>query len=108
MITKTALALAAPLLLNIAATSPVAYADGTISSCPTTITSGGTWTLTKDLPAAPGVTCVIVAASMQGATTRGARLDGDQQSASAGTDAGRFADRRLKHKRPGDHLWLRQ
>jgi parallel beta-helix repeat protein len=62
MITKTALALAAPLLLNFAATSPVAYADGTISSCPTTITSGGTWTLTKDLAAGPNITCIIVAA----------------------------------------------
>src|SRR5215470_55421 len=25
-----------------------------------------------------------------------------------GTDAGRYADRRLKHKRLGDHPWLRQ
>src|SRR6266436_220658 len=55
---KTALRRAALLLLAIAAISPGAYADGTISACPTTVTGPGTWTVTKDLTATG--TCITI------------------------------------------------
>jgi hypothetical protein len=42
MITKTALAFAALLLLGIAAASPAAYVGGTISACGATASSAGT------------------------------------------------------------------
>src|SRR6266478_4610503 len=55
---KTALRRVALLLLGMAAISPAAYADGTISACPTTVTGPGTWTVTKDLTATG--TCITI------------------------------------------------
>jgi hypothetical protein len=65
MIRKTALAVATLLLFGIAATPPAAYANGTISSCPTAIpaTATGTWTVTTNLTAAVTVNCITVYAS---------------------------------------------
>ena len=55
---KTALRHAALLVLGIAAISPAAYADGTISACPTTVTGPGTWTVTQNLTATG--TCITI------------------------------------------------
>jgi parallel beta-helix repeat protein len=76
MIMKTALALAALLLLGIGAISPAAHAAGTISACPTTITSAGKWTVTTNITAKAGVNCITVAADrvvidLQGYTVTG-------------------------------------
>jgi parallel beta-helix repeat protein len=57
---KTALSLAALLLLGIGAIAPAAHAAGTISACPTTITSGGKWTVATNLTAAAGVNCITI------------------------------------------------
>lgn len=76
MIVKTALALAALLLLGIGAISPAAYAAGTISACPTTVATPGKWTVTTNLTAAAGVNCITVSADrvvidLQGYTITG-------------------------------------
>jgi hypothetical protein len=76
MIRKTVLVLAAPLLLNVAATSPPAYAAGTISRCPTTITSPGTWTVTTNVTAAAGVNCITVDANGVAIDLRGHVITG--------------------------------
>ena len=55
---KTALRHGALLVLGIAAISPAAYADGTISACPTTVTGPGTWTVTQNLTATG--TCITI------------------------------------------------
>src|SRR6266478_5953319 len=55
---KTALRRVALLVLGIAAISPAAYADGTISACPTTVTGPGTWTVTQNLTATG--TCITI------------------------------------------------
>lgn len=76
MIIKNALTLTALLLLGIGAISPAAHAAGTISACPTTITSAGKWTVSTNLTAAAGVNCITVSADrvvidLQGYTITG-------------------------------------
>ena len=50
MITRTALGLASLLFLGIGTISPPAHAEN-ISACPTTISTSGTYTVTKNLTA---------------------------------------------------------
>lgn len=59
MIRRTTLALAALLLLSIGAISPAANAQ--ISSCPTTISTSGNYTVTANLISTG--TCITISAS---------------------------------------------
>jgi parallel beta-helix repeat protein len=89
MIMKTALALAAVLLLGIGAISPAAHAAGTISACPTTITSSGKWTVTTNLTAAAGVNCITVAADRVVIDLQGYTITGSGFSSGVITDGSR-------------------
>jgi hypothetical protein len=87
MIMKTPFALAAMLFLGIGATSPAAYADGTISACPTVIPASatGTWTVTKNLTAAPNTNCITYYASSIVIDLQGHTITGSPSTRSGGS-----------------------
>lgn len=89
MIMKTAFPLAALLLLCIGAISPPAYAAGTISACPTTITSAGKWTVTTNITAAAGVNCITVAADRVVIDLQGYTIAGSGYSSGVISDGSR-------------------
>jgi hypothetical protein len=94
MITKTArtaLGLAALLLLGIGAILPAAYADGTISACGAggviPSTASGTWTVTKNLTATG--TCIKINANGVAIDLHGHKITGPGNGTGAGiTDSG--------------------
>lgn len=89
MTIKNAFALAALLLLGIGAISPTAHAAGTISACPTTITSAGKWTVTTNITAAAGVNCITVAADRVEIDLQGYIITGSGYSSGVITDGPR-------------------
>jgi parallel beta-helix repeat protein len=89
MIKGTALALAVVLPVGIGAISPAADAAGTISACPTTISSGGKWTVTTNLTAAAGVNCITVAADRVVIDLQGYTITGSGFSSGVITDGSR-------------------
>jgi Right handed beta helix region len=76
MISKTGLALAPLILFCIGVASPAAYANGTISACPTVIpsTATGTYTLTKNLTAKGN--CITIKANAVAIDLRGYTITG--------------------------------
>jgi hypothetical protein len=63
MITKTALAIAALLVLGVGAMSPAAHASGTISACGATVSTSGNYTVTANLTTASSTPCITITAS---------------------------------------------